>query len=152
MKQPVVSVDLVKQLVFVLLLGLQSLAAAADAKACPDTAKRYWEEFRASVLRGDVTAIANASHFPFEIRGLDDSEQRHVDRKEFVRLFPALLKQDPGLSPTLTTMKSMVKVSTRLSPSFCDSYGKEFRVGDWVFHLTPDGWRFVQAFVDELMN
>lgn len=149
MKQPAVSVDLVKQLVFILLLGLQSLSATADARACPDTAQRYWEAFRISVLRGDLTAIANASRFPFAISGtLDESETRHIDRKEFIRLFPALLKADPGLSPTPTTMKSLLKATIRLSPSLCNSYGNQLRVGAWVFELTPEGWRFVQGFVD----
>lgn len=150
MKQPAVSVVLVRRLVFIVFLGLQSLSATAYANACPETAQQYWKVFRISVLRGDLPAIANASRFPFAISGtLDESEERHIERKEFIRLFPALLKADPGLSPTPTTMKSLLKATTRLSPSFCNSYGNQLRVGAWVFELTPEGWRFIQGFVDD---
>lgn len=150
MKQSAVSGVLVRQLVFILLLGLQSLSATANANPCPETAQQYWKQFRISVLRGNLTAIINASRFPFVIREtLDESAKRHIDRRKFIRLFPALLKADPGLSPTPTTMKSLVKATTRLSPSFCNSYGNQVRVGAWVFELTSEGWRFVEGFIDD---
>ncbi len=150
MKQQALSVVLSRRFVFIVLLGLQSLSAMAGGNACPETAQQYWKDFRISVLRGNLTAIANASRFPFVISGtLDESAKRRVDRKEFGRFFPALLKADPGLSPTPTTMRSLVKTTTRLPPSFCNSYGNQFRVGAWVFELTSERWRFVEGFVDD---
>ncbi|MBL8247736.1 MAG: hypothetical protein JNK95_05140 [Candidatus Competibacter sp.] len=150
MKQQAVSVVLIRRFVFIVLLGLQSLSAMASVNACPEAAQEYWKAFRISVLRGNLTAIINATRFPFVISGtLDESKKKHIDRKEFGRFFPALLKADPGLSPTPTTMKSLVKTTTRLPPLFCNSYGNQFRVGAWVFELTSEGWRFVEGFVDE---
>jgi hypothetical protein len=119
-------------------------------KSCIDSAQQYWKAFRIAAIRSNLSAVANMSQFPFELRGtLDESNKRQVLYKEFIRLFPTLLKTDPGLSPTPTTMKSLLTTTTRLLPSFCNSYGNQFRVGTWVFQLTPEGWRFVQAFIDD---
>lgn len=149
-KQQAVSVVMIKCFVFILLLGLQPLSAMASVNACPETAQEYWKAFRISVLRGNLTAIINATRFPFVISGtLDEGEKKHVERKEFGSFFPALLKADPGLSPTPTTMKSLVKSTTHLPPSFCNSYGNQFRVGAWAFELTSEGWRFVESFFDD---
>lgn len=141
---------IVKLFVFVVLLGGHIDSATAAETVCTDSAQQYWKAFRQAVLQGKLSVVADLSRFPFELGGtLDNSERRHVLRKEFIRLFPSYLKADPGLSPAPTTMKSLLKVTAYLSPSFCNSYGNQFRVGTWVFELTPQGWRFVQAFVDD---
>lgn len=149
MKQRGVSI-LVSLFAFFVLLGLHSLSATGAACNCTDSAQQYWMAFRIAALRGNLQAVANMSRFPFELRGtLDESDTRQVLRDEFISHFPALLNTDPGLSPAQATMKSLIEATTLLSPSSCNSYGNQFRVGTWVFELTPEGWRFVQAFVDE---
>ncbi|MDR2208395.1 MAG: hypothetical protein LBE22_05430 [Azoarcus sp.] len=146
MKQAAMPIIL-RLLVFVGLLGLQSIPARAGEDACPETAQQYWQKFRASVHQSNLIAITDVSYFPFVIHGtLDDSEKRSVDREEFIKIFPALLEADPGLSPAATTMKSLVETTLRLTPSHCKA--NQFRVGDWVFHLTSEGWRFVEAYID----
>jgi len=149
MKLPAMSVTLARLLMPIVLFGLQSLPARADA--CPDTAQQYWRAFRTSVLQGDLTAITNASRFPFVVfSGILDSdrEEKSIDREEFVKLFPAWLEADPGLSPTAATMKSLVEATVRLTPLQC-STATQFRVGDWVFRPASEGWRFVEVYTDE---
>jgi len=147
MKQSTVSAILVRLFVLIGLFGLLSLPAKADENACPEDAQQYWKTFRISALQINRMEVANASRFPFVIHGtLDDSEKRNVGREEFVKLLPTLLKADPGLSPKITTMKSLIKDTTRLAPTHCKP--NQFRVGDWVFHLTPEGWRFVEAYIE----
>ena len=149
MKQRAVSI-IVSQFMFLALFGLYTLSAMSVETSCSNSAQRYWKAFRIAVLQNDMSTLTKLSRFPFEIRGtLDESDKRQVLRQEFLRLFPALLETDIGLSATPTTIKSFLKTTTRLSPSFCNTYGNQFHVGVWVFELTPDGWRFVQAFVDE---
>lgn len=137
-------------LVLLVLLGLHTLSAMSVESSCSKSAQQYWKTFRNAILQNDQTSIANLSHFPFEVRGiLDESNKRKILRDELLKLVPALLEADPGMSPTPTTMKLLLDTTTCLSPSCCNAYGNQFRVGTWVFELTSEGWRFVQAFVDE---
>ena len=125
-------------------------AGGAETTACPDNAQQYWTAFRAAALRGDAHAVSNTTRFPFVVNAvLDESEAQHIARKDFPGVFPKLLEADPGTSPTPTTMKSFLSATPRLSHSFCNTHGNQFRVGAWVFELTSHGWLFVQAFVDE---
>jgi len=154
MKHPAVSVILVRLFVFVL-LGLQSISARADENTCPKTAQQFWDTFRISILEKNMTAITNATHFPFVVFSgeLDfDRKKKTINRKEFIRIFPALLKIDPGESPSAPTMESLIKTTTLLAPVSCISSGTQFGVGGWVFHLTSEGWRFTTVYVgDEFM-
>jgi hypothetical protein len=153
MKRPALSMIPVRLLALLVLFGLPSLPVRADEAACPETAQQYWNSFRVSVLQGDPTTIANASRFPFTIfRGNLDADRKtiRINPQAFIRIFPALLQADPGLSPTAITMKSLIETTTRLPPSHCcNSDGTRFRVGDWGFHLTPEGWRFAEVHVDD---
>ena len=126
-------------------------AGSEETKAaCPDNAQQYWTAFRAAAIRGDAYAVSNTTRFPFVVNAvLDETEAQHIARKDFPGVFPKLLEADPGTSPAPTTMKSFLSATPRLSRSFCNTHGNQFRVGTWVFELTPQGWLFVQAFVDE---
>ena len=136
--------------VLLMATGFYTTAASETSVSCPNSAQQYWEKFRGDVLGHNLPMITNQSQFPFELRGLlDESEKKQINRNDFIKVFPKLLSTDPGLSPTATTMKSLVITTSRLSPSFCNAYGNQFRVGTWVFELKPEGWRFVQAFIDD---
>lgn len=138
------------QLAFIIVLGMHSASSAESPNACTNSAQQYWKTFRVAALKNNPPLVADLSRFPFKLRGtLDDSEVRELAREDFIKLFPKLLKTDPGLSPTATTMRAFVKATTRLSPSFCNSSGNQVRVGTWVFELESEGWRFVQAFVED---
>jgi hypothetical protein len=120
------------------------------AGACADDAQRYWKSFRDAAIRGKSDIVANLSTFPFEVRGtLDESPTRRLPRAEFLKVWPRLLRSDPGLTPTPTTMKAFVKHSSRLEETSCTTGSDQFRVGNWLFKLQPEGWRFVTAFVDD---
>lgn len=131
--------------------GIQTAASAMAREAgCHASAQKYWTAFRAAALQQDPSALARLSKFPFAVSGaLDDSGKREVTREKFAEIVPVLLGTDPGLSPQPTTMKDLLRATTRLSPSSCNASGNQFRVGAWVFELTAEGWRFAQAFVDE---
>jgi hypothetical protein len=59
------------------------------------------------------------------------------------------MRSDPGVAATPTTMKALVQGSSHLSAKQCRNGDHQFRVGSWMFQLTPDGWRFVQAYLDD---
>jgi hypothetical protein len=143
-------VTAVGRFALIVLLSLPSAHATESANTCPDSAQQYWKTFRVVALKGNPRLVADLSRFPFKLRGtLDDSVARELTREDFVRLFPTFLKTDPGLTPTATTMRAFVKATTKLSPAFCNASGNQIRVGAWVFELGSEGWRFVQAFVED---
>ena len=136
---------------FSIVFTLHAFAAASEVGGSSiDSAQQYWRAFRLAAIQDKISIVADMISFPIEIRGvLDSSEHRQIARPEFIRLFPKLLKTDPGLAPTPTTMISLVNSTPQLSPSFFNSHRNQFRIGSWVFQLKPEGWRFVQAFIDE---
>ena len=137
-------------LLFAFLLGLYALNASCASNKCPDNAQEYWSTFRQAVLNDDVSSVIAVTEFPFILRGqLDDSPVRHLSRDEFTGEFPRMLASDPGMSPDPTSMKDYIARTSKLPTSFCNATGNQVRVGDWVFNLTPNGWRLVEAYLDE---
>ncbi|MCW7538999.1 hypothetical protein OOT46_14230 [Aquabacterium sp. A7-Y] len=133
-----------------LALSCATPATAAKAAPCPDSAQSYWTTFRAAALKGDVKTVAGLTRFPLEVHGpLDESDEHSVARSQLGHWWPRLLNADPGLSAEATTMKSYVLAHPRLQDGFCTAEGQQFRVGEWLFHLGPEGWRFVIAYVNE---
>ena len=121
---------------------------------CPESAQQYWRTFRSAVLKNDPNAVANMTHFPFllSIGSLDHNRKDiYLSRKEFIALFPRLLPSDPGYFDAPRTMKEYVQTSSTIPmPSkSCTPEGRLFHVGNWTFDLKPEGWRFVQAGVDD---
>ena len=128
----------------------QPAAAAHTAGPCTEAAQTYWKTFRQAVQRNDAVRLADLAAFPFDIKPtLDSTETRQVAREEFIRLVPGLLKTNPGLTANPTSMQRFTQTHRRLSASFCNAQGNQVRVGAWLFQLKPQGWRFVQAVVDE---
>lgn len=132
------------------MVGTQANSVTAAEAGCQASAQEYWEAFRTIALQQEPSTLATMSKFPFAVRGaLDDSDKREVTREQFATIVPVLLETDPGVSPRPTTMKELLRTTTRLPPSSCNTSGNQFRVGAWVFQLTAEGWRFVQAIVEE---
>ena len=144
-------------LAFIIMLAACNDSVSVVKNACPESAQQYWKKFRSAVLKNKLNEIADMTHFPLEIRGmLDDSEKKIVSRQGFSKHFPQLLNtelgdyyQQPVITPAPSSMKALVSATTKLSPSFCSADSGQFRVGEWVFLLKPNGWGFVQAFVNE---
>jgi hypothetical protein len=122
-------------------------AAEQDPAACGEDAQKFWQTFRGAALKGQAEKIADLSVFPFELRGtLDGDPPRKLTRVEFARTWPSLLNSDPGVTAKATSMRAFIKLHVRLLTKFCEVGGRGFRVGNWVFEIRPDGWRFVRAF------
>ena len=137
-------------------LGLQVVlscfvvpAASPAATECGG-AQQYWENFRTAALKGRPVEVAGLTSFPFAVRKtLDDTPTQQYGRADFLKAWPRLLRSDPGVAATPTTMKSLIRSNTQLSSKQCSDGDHQFRVGNWVFQLKPAGWRFVQAFLDD---
>lgn len=128
------------------------LLAACDyaGAQCPEGARAFWHAFREDALSGDPARIAARTRFPFQLRGtLDASGTRKVEPRDFPKVVPKLLEADPGLAPTPSTMRKLAAATVTPAAESCNASGTQLRVGTWVFALTDQGWRFVQAYVDD---
>lgn len=124
-------------------------SASPAATECAG-AQQYWEHFRAAALGGRPTDVANLTSFPFTLKKtLDGTPAERYARVDFLKAWPRLLRSDPGVAATPTTMKALVQGNSQLSTKQCRDGDHQFRVGNWVFQPTPDGWRFVQAYLDD---
>jgi hypothetical protein len=126
------------------------VVSSAAAELCPESAQTFWKAFRVKALKKNPPLLLKYVQFPFEVRGsLDSSGKKELNEKEFVSSYPLFLSTDPGVSPEPTTMEVFVKQTVRIPKTACAEAGTEFRIGTWSFNLTPEGWRFVRAFVED---
>lgn len=121
---------------------------AAAATMTTDPAE-FWTAFQAAAASGEASQIASFVDFPFQTRGMmDDDPLVEYDEAQFAVLVPGLLKADPGLNKE-STMQAMIAATASVpADDLKQTSGKSFRVGDFVFDLGEQGWRFTMAFYD----
>lgn len=125
-------------------------SAAPPVYTCPDSAQKFWKEFRQAALQSDLPALSRMTHFPLKVRGdLDDSPTKQISQSEFNKIFPVLQKTNPGMGEGSTSMKTYINKNETLPPTSCNKYGNQFRVGSWVFVVENNTWLLTQAFTEE---
>jgi len=114
---------------------------------------QFWQVFRQAVLDNNTEHIASMTRFPFEVRGVDDSNPIHnYDRKHFAPIWKKLLVQ-PELLPlhgkiVSKTMLELIKEKKTLAPK--DFLKSDFiRVYDFEFELIKGHWQFTRAYLEE---
>jgi hypothetical protein len=114
---------------------------------------RFWTSFREAVLEGNVPIVAKKTRFPFEVRGVSDTDPvRHFNRKEF----PNVLRQ-------VTSQKIVVQTKSGFEwQTMLDVIKKKKHI-DAADLLTPDiftvelfqfkrlknHWTFTRAYLEE---
>ena len=126
----------------------QSRSLDTRPKQAPLSAKdflTFWEQFRTAVLNFDTAQIITMTQFPFRARGtFDDDPIIKYDRKKFVPMFQAFLKQGSGLGET----SELDEIKKTLKPKAADVNDKYARINDLVFNKTDKGWKFAFAYLD----
>ena len=138
--------------VMLTVLGACDASVSAAKTTCSVDAQQYWKKFRTAVLLNKVNEVAELTQFPFIVSsGIVDADRKNtsIQSAEFIKRYPLLLTQDPGLSIEPSTMMELIKSNEKLSESFCAPDGGQFRIGDWVFQSRSKNWRFVQAYVGD---
>ena len=133
----------------VLLMALPvSLRSSPRDKASADF-QTFWKSFRMAVLEGDNDRLVNLTHFPFETRGVLDSDPvlKH-DQKWFLTNWPKLIAIDPGLRPTEDSMRQLIERTVEVTRKENPVEGWA-RVGDFEFKKLRGGWRFVHAYFED---
>ncbi len=133
----------------VLLIALPvSLRSNPDEQASADF-KIFWQSFRKAVLEDNRNELMGLTNFPFETRGVLDSDPvlKH-DQKWFLTHWPELIAIDPGLRPTEDSMRQLIERTVDVSRKENPVEGWA-RVGDFEFKKLRGRWRFVHAYFEE---
>ena len=105
----------------------------------------FWEQFRMAVLNSDTNQIIAMTQFPFRARGtFDDDPIIKYNRKKFVPMFQAFLRQGSGLGETT----EFDEIKKAIKPKETDVNGKYARISDLAFDKTDKGWKFAFAYLD----
>jgi hypothetical protein len=105
----------------------------------------FWKQFRTSVLNFDTTQIITMTQFPFRVRGnFDDDPIVKCNRKKFIPMFQAFLKQGSGLGETT----ELDEIKKTIIPNNKDVNGGYARISDLVFEKNDKGWNFTFAYLD----
>lgn len=136
-------------LIFLFLL----VAVTANAADNLEEAKTFWKSFRRSVLTGKTVDIASMARFPFEVRGVDDSDPvKRYSRQKFPLVFNQVLSQHvfvmSGKEIVEKTMLQVIKEKTDLTAS--DFATPDFfTVELFSFHLIKGRWLFTRAYLED---
>jgi hypothetical protein len=138
---------------FFVLLGLSpsvSCPQQTGRESPVGSFQKFWSDFREAALTGNKDKIASLAEFPFQTRGILDSDplQMH-DRASFLSLFDRLLSQDPGLSREPQTMRSLLERTRSVTGKALDSGGDTARIGAFVFQRIGGRWRFTRAYIED---
>jgi hypothetical protein len=136
-----------------LVAHLLLFTTACSAQESASTPQRFWTEFRQAVLTNDSRKLVGMTHFPLEVRGVDDSQPAIQYKKEqFETIFKKILEQPvvamEGEKVMTNTTKDIIgstKSVTKAHTMTADS----FRVDQLVFELRNGQWKLVRAYLEE---
>ena len=109
----------------------------------------FWRAFRHAALQRDLDALAQLSHLPISARGsLDDDPVRTTPRSKLQPLLLTLLNQPVATRGEPQTHEQYLQAHDVPPADAVENSGKYARVGDIVFELRPNGWRWTEAYSD----
>jgi hypothetical protein len=131
------------------------LLAPLEGQASDDNGdvNRFWTSFRQAVLDGNVPTVVKKTRFPFEVRGVSDSDPvHHFNRKDF-----------PGVLRQVTSQKIVVQTKSGFEWQTMRDVVKKKEHIDAADLLTPDmftvelfqfqrlknHWCFTRAYLEE---
>lgn len=137
-----------------LLLPLILLISGACSAEESDTGlQSFWADFRQAVLDNDKDKIASMTHFPFEVRGPDDSDPvKHYDRTGFLAIYERLVVQRIYLASAgqfvSKSMRELIGGKSEITPG--DFLTKNvIRFQQFEFERIKGRWRFTRAYLEE---
>ena len=116
-------------------------------------AKIFWRAFRQAVLDGNTAEIASMTRFPFEVRGVDDSDPvKRFNRQEFPAKFWQVVSQQVIVMTGKEVIeKKMIQViNEKQDLSAVDMATPDFfTVELFTFHLIKGRWLFTRAYLEQ---
>ena len=136
------------------IISLAVFSSIACSQQNADTSpQKFWDEFRQAVLSNDTNAITNMTQFPFEQRGVDDSQPAvKYSKDQFDSLFKKVLEQPvvtmEGDNIIMHTTRKIIIATETIQDEHKLTAGS-FRVDQLVFELKNNKWKLVRAYLEE---
>lgn len=127
--------------------------ATIETKRATDSTEvfiAFWQTLRHAIINNDTNTIIESTIFPIETRGPMDSDPIiKYERKDFVKVFSAFLKQQENEGTEMDNIKKTEQ------PDMTYFNNTEVRVGDLVFNNADGKWKLTFAYllpytIDEL--
>ena len=138
--------------------GLAAVSGALAALACsPEDGQHeleaFWTRFRQAVIEQDAEGVAALSRFPFEVRGLDDSDPiQRYDRAQFPALWERLIEQavlrSEGAGIVPRSMRDLV-VEAPHGPRLEAADASAARFEQFEFERVEGCWLFTLAYLED---
>lgn len=127
--------------------------SACSAQERTLTQQQFWTEFRQAALSNDNKKLEAMTHFPLEVRGVDDSQPvTRYKKEQFDSIFKKILNQPiitmEGDKIITNTTKSVINSSNTITKDHIMT-GDSFRVDQLVFELKNKQWKLVRAYLEE---
>jgi hypothetical protein len=123
----------------------EQIPTIVETKYLADTTKffiEFWQTLRQAIINNDTNKIIASTAFPFETRGPQDSDPIiNYERKNFIRMFTAFLKQPGYLETELDDIKKT------LQPDTTYINNTWARVGDLEFNNRNGQWKLTFAYL-----
>jgi hypothetical protein len=118
----------------------------------PDV-KDFWHSFRQAVLRNSIDQVSALTHFPFEVRGPDESDPIvFYDRKGFRNIFKRVVVQPVYVrSNGKSLVKSMLQVIEEKTDIIPADYltSESMQIEQFEFQRIKGRWCFTRAYLEE---
>gem|GEM_PF-3574582 len=132
---------------------VKGAATAPGATPTPGDAREkspfeiFWRAFRRAMLDEDLETLAQLTRFPISARGtLDDVPIRRVSRRKLGTLVRTLMKQPVAAPGEPQTHKQYLQAQELPPSDALESSLDHARIGDLVFDLGANGWRWTEAY------
>lgn len=141
------------RILLLVVLVLADTVSYAASETELSGATRFWSSFRTAVLNNDDKAIRSMAKFPFEVRGVADSDPiRSYTAKEFPTVFRQILSQTEyvpeGEKLVPITVHGVIYRTKKLraadvvTPDF-------FRISQLVFQRVKGKWHCTGGYLEE---
>jgi uncharacterized membrane protein YvbJ len=127
---------------------------AGSANAGYADPNQFWARFREAVLDNDISTIISLTHFPFKVRGTDDSDPvLQYNKEKFPHIFKKLINQKEEFTSSdgklvSKTMLQLIKDKKRFGPK--ELIAKDFlRIYDFEFIRINGSWFFTFGYLDD---
>lgn len=117
---------------------------------CKPSIHPFWAKFRAAVLKEDMNALADMTHFPLIVHG-DEGKRKLIAREDFTKQFPQWLDAQPaGHYPRIEVpVKSLIRALPTLAKNACWDVDNLLTIYHLEFYLRAEGWRLGLVYVDK---
>jgi hypothetical protein len=123
------------------------------AYANTETSDIFWRQFRQAVTDNNVNQLLTLTKFPFEVRGVDDSNPiQNLGKKNFKTFFKRLIGQKVLIPANGTivekSMQQLIFEKKTLKKEDCLT-SEIIRVYQFEFQNTDGQWFFIRAYLEE---